>query len=154
MTFIHLGDDHVVEPAHRRPRDAKASPLRRSIAVPYRVSQWCPLGFPPPSRHKRRLLLANIDPSRHATRGVLARALQQRARELNLEDQVRFSHGSGGRAISGGGNGSAAVVATAAAAGRPRHWDHGMLGPMEAAEHALSSTFCLCPTGDSKGFTA
>eukprot|EP00966_Prymnesium_polylepis_P158747 3669267-Prymnesium_polylepis.1 len=29
-----------------------------------------------------------------------------------------------------------------------------MADPREAAEMALNSTFCLCPTGDSKGFTA
>ena len=29
-----------------------------------------------------------------------------------------------------------------------------MMGPAEAARIALSSAFCLCPTGDSKGFTA
>ena len=29
-----------------------------------------------------------------------------------------------------------------------------MQGPYKAAQVALSSTFCLCPTGDSKGFTA
>ena len=32
--------------------------------------------------------------------------------------------------------------------------DERMMGPRAAAEYALASTFCLCPTGDSKGFTA
>ena len=29
-----------------------------------------------------------------------------------------------------------------------------MIGPVQAARIARSSTFCVCPTGDSKGFTA
>jgi uncharacterized membrane protein YgcG len=181
---VHLGDDHV---PCRAKHQSFTPPLVRSLAVPLRVSQWCPLGFPPPERTRTRLLLANINPSRHATRGILAKLLQDRARALGVEAQLLFpsgirevaaaaasgggggsskgggsgSGGSGGSGESGGGGSSSTGISSSSSSTYNSNSTNSnssnstnMLGPREAAEAALASTFCLCPTGDSKGFTA
>lgn len=130
-TIVHLGDDEIPARSSHNPH---VRPLRNGLTVPYRVSQWCPLGFPLLPQRKMHLLFANVNPSRHATRGLLASSLLERARELGVESRLMFA--------------PANTTAASAATSSP------MLSPREAAEHALISTFCLCPTGDSKGFTA
>ena len=159
--LVHLGDDHV---PNRAKLQARTKPLRQALTVPIRVSQWCPLGFPPPERPKQRLLLANINPGRHKTRAVLAAALMKRARDLGVESRVLFpqgsTSGSGGGSGSGrgsgstGGSGSISGSTGGSGSGATNATHSSMLAPREAAEAALSSCFCLCPTGDSKGFTA
>ena len=174
-TVVHLGDDHVPNRARYQTR---TRPHKQDLTVPYRVSQWCPLGFPPPLRRKTRLLLVNVNPGRHATRGILAAALKQRAAELGVASRVLFPSDligkpatvdeelvSGLRGLRGGETEEAATAPSAAmsssksgsssnssSSGGSAHLvASGMLGPREAAVAALSSTFCLCPTGDSKG---
>lgn len=164
---VHLGDDHV--PCRAKFQRA-TPPLAQSLTVPYRVSQWCPLGFPPPSRPKTKLLFVNINPSRHATRGILAAALRARAHQLGVQDNVLFSADIAAMpatpptaavaaasrvaaaAVVEGGGGEASSTSSSAAGGGGGTLM--MLGPVQAAEAALASAFCLCPTGDSKGFTA
>ena len=161
---VHLGDDHV---PCRAKFQLSTRPLDASISVPYRVSQWCPLGFPPPIRPKTRLLLANINPNRHATRGILAGHLRERAKALGIESRVLFPsdirEASSGSALDAARphRGKSIGIGTqengensGSSIGGENRIPEGMLGPREAAEAALASTFCLCPTGDSKGFTA
>lgn len=118
---VHLGDDHSWLSAHLKPLANHS--FERGLTVPYRVSHWTPLGFPPPPRppQSRWLLFANVNLKRHATRGTLDNAIAREAAALNLSDRVY-------------------LAAT-------------MMPAMEAARHALDAAFCLCPTGDSKGFT-
>jgi hypothetical protein len=118
---VHLGDDHSWLSAHLKPLANHS--FERGLTVPYRVSHWTPLGFPPPPRppQSRWLLFANVNLKRHATRGTLDNAIAREAAALNLSDRVYLAA--------------------------------KMMPAMEAARHALDAAFCLCPTGDSKGFT-
>ena len=139
-TFIHLGDDLV--PARAQARRSILQPLRNSITVPYRIRHWCPFGFPPPARRKQHLLLANINPGRHVSRARLVVGLKRRAIELGIEDQVLLpSLVDMGHAANATAPNSSISLST-------------MMSPLVAAERALESNFCLCPTGDSKGFTS
>lgn len=148
---VHLGDVHYpgnpfpgrravygdpdVHPGVRERR------LRDDLVVPYRISQWLPLGFPPrlPPHHnasadgaygdrsavlrmKHRLLYANLNSAKHPLRAALAASLSAEAAALGLSDAVELVP---------------AMTSVAA-----------------AAHAAMTSLFCLCPTGDSTGFTA
>ena len=104
------------------------------LTLPYRVSQWLPLGYPPPhDTARRRLLFMNINMKKNLgvpsaivnrVRRMVAGQLTSQARRLELpKDEVMLA-------------------------------PPNMADPREAARMASSSTFCICPTGDSKGFTA
>ena len=126
---VHLGDDEYT----RHPRELKdrvrreSAHMRNGIVVPYRVSQWLPFGFNIPAPGTRRYLLSmNVNAARHAVRKQIAKIINRTfaQQEIPVERQQEF------------------LVTSK------------MMGPAEAARIALSSAFCLCPTGDSKGFTA
>ena len=126
MTIVHLGDD--LTPSRPDAKKSVLLPFRGSLTVPYRVSQWLPLDAPSARPFdERRLLLANVNPARHATRANLLKHLESRAATLGVQRDVLLADST---------NASA------------------MLEVGEAAEKTLASKFCLCPTGDSKGFTA
>lgn len=126
---VHLGDDEYT----RHPRELKdrvrreSAHMRNGLVVPYRVSQWLPFGFNIPAPGRRRYLLSmNVNAARHAVRKQIAKIINRTfaQQEIPVERQQEF------------------LVTSK------------MMGPAEAARIALSSAFCLCPTGDSKGFTA
>ena len=161
---VHLGDDHV---PCRAKFQLSTRPLDASISVPYRVSQWCPLGFPPPIRPKTRLLLANINPNRHATRGILAGHLRERAKALGIESRVLFPsdirEASSGSALDAARphRGKSIGIGTqengensGSSIGGENRIPEGMLGPREAAEAALASTFTCALRETRRGFTA
>ena len=148
---VHLGDVHYPGNPFPGKRAVPGAPdvhpsvrerrLRDDLVVPYRISQWLPLGFPPrlPAhhnrsadgafgdrsavvRHKHRLLYANLNSAKHPLRAELARSLTREAAALGLRGAIDLTP-------------SMTTVAAAAHA-------------------AMTSLFCLCPTGDSTGFTA
>jgi hypothetical protein len=129
--IVHLGDDAF----HGSPMLSavhggsslghEKHHLPNGIIVPYRVSQWMPYGF-----NRSRLV---------------------GARKLLLSMNVNMERHPVRRKV--------AFAVTASAKGLkvdPARLllSNRMMGPKEAADAALNSTFCLCPTGDSKGFTA
>ena len=128
---VHLGDDAY----HSSPAPINYVQLRNvhhmpeGLIVPYRVSQWMPFGFNRSSFVGPRplLLSMNVNMERHPVRRKVAAAIREAASSLNVS-----THAAGGRLLL----------------------TSRMQGPHRAAQVALSSTFCLCPTGDSKGFTA
>ena len=126
--WIHLGDDQFTlfrsMPSPRSPASAHGFPIPNGLTVPYRISHWLPYGFPPPSPTRRLLLFASVNGRKHVTRRLLVDALRNQSRRLGLDRQV--------------------VLDTS----------HEMLTVRTAAGAAMRSVFCLCPTGDSKGFTA
>lgn len=126
-TIIHLGDDGFHGyPSHSYYVGAMVEKhkMPNTVVVPYRVSQWLPIRFVPPVVGPRRWLLSM---------------------NVNLErSHVR-------KRIA------AALLSNHSDLGVPKDLllvTSKMMGPKEAAEVARSSTFCICPTGDSKGFTA
>jgi hypothetical protein len=139
--FVHLGDDHW----RSRPylvdgRQRVFGYMPRDIVVPHRVSHWLPFGFPPTRSPPRRLLLsANFDLGRHLVRKQFASALAHSALKLNLSARVAVPRVAlRGRWRSQGSPAARLRVRSVS----------------EAAEEALSSVFCICPTGDSKGLSA
>lgn len=127
--LIHLGDDAFG--THHNDAEYKGIHSSRrfvhGLTVPYRVSQWLPHGFVAPSAHSRPLLLSmNVDWTRSRSRATIASDI--RAGHSALEPSLRVRH--------------------------PIEIERRMLSPPGAAKLASRSTFCVCPTGDSKGFTA
>ena len=122
--WMHLGDDAWTG----KPRGARGVHMPNGLTLPYRISHWLPFGFPPrPPRPVARslLLFGTINPTKHGTRRRLLASLRNQ---------------------------------TLASAGLARevllHESATMLTAVSAAGAALRARFCLCPTGDSKGFTA
>ena len=117
---VHLGDDLWAGSQHD-PQFRHSHYLSQSMSVPYRVSQWLPLGMPSvPSAHARPTLLSmNVNMKRSSARGAVSTMVLAAADALNARSAVQ-------------------VTTT-------------MLHPHEAVSLANASTFCLCPTGDSKG---
>lgn len=135
--FVHLGDDHF-RSNNWLVRQGKTpfGYMPRDIIVPYRVSQWLPLGYPPPKRERIWLLNANVDLGRHPIRGHFVGGIIRDAARLNVTHLVNVG-------ALGGGKPDAKL--------RSYRMTEGTAA---AAEDALRSVFCLCPVGDSKGFTA
>eukprot|EP00966_Prymnesium_polylepis_P093186 2157453-Prymnesium_polylepis.2 len=117
--------------------------IANGLVVPYRVSQWLPRGFPPPRiRRKRWLLYANVNGKKHATRAQLAGMLYNESARLQMRRSVFISTELAG-------------VEFAANFTMVNHNAPSRLETPPPARHtAQHSVFCLCPTGDSKGFTA
>lgn len=119
---IHLGDDSSTVGPRSRTQKQPGRYLYNDLTVPYRVSQWMALGWPPPVLPKRFLLSGNLNGKKSRYRGQLLRALSSSAQKLGLQAALNLSSSNQPPAI--------------------------------AAQVAAESTFCLAPTGDSKGFTA
>ena len=127
---VHLGDDAFHgSPALINVQLRNLHHMPEGLIVPYRVSQWMPFGFNRSSFVGPRplLLSMNVNMERHSVRRKVAAAIREAASSLNVS-----TDDAGGRLLL----------------------TSKMQGPYKAAQVALSSTFCLCPTGDSKGFTA
>lgn len=125
--IVHLGDDAFASSPtmHNYVGLQRAKNLLRSaVVVPYRVSQWLPFGFMPPVVGLRALL---VSMNVNVARHPIRKSI---AAQL-VADAERLNLTSKRVLVSS-----------------------KMLGPKEAALVALNSTFCVCPTGDSKGFTA
>ena len=124
---VHLGDDAFggnTAPENYLKYRGRHH-MPNGVIVPYRVSQWLPFGFTAPSVGPRRFLLSmNVNMERAVVRRVVAAQVRADAARLSVPSS---------RLILRSGT---------------------MAGPTAAADVALNSTFCLCPTGDSKGFTA
>lgn len=135
--YIHLGDDHYRGPAWHRLKGIKGGRyMTRDVVVPYRITQWLPFGFPPPRLPARLLINANVNLHRHAVRRSFGKALDVAARARGIRWRVMLPQ-----------------------AGRNQSVDDKVAGSMlddvrQASNDTLSSTFCLCPTGDAKGLTA
>ena len=127
VTVVHLGDDGFAGSPHRNSYLGQAgvrNSLPNGVVVPYRVSQWMPMGFTAPALAPRRFLLSmNVNLERHRIRRVIANQIMADATRLGMP--------------------SGRLLVTSI-----------MMAPQEAADIAISSVFCVCPTGDSKGFTA
>ena len=104
--------------------DAKHRLLRNAVVVPYRVSQWLPFGFKPPVVGHRALLVS-------MNVNVARHPIRKSVAAQLVADAERLNLASKRLLVSS-----------------------KMMEPEEAALVALNSTFCVCPTGDSKGFTA
>mmetsp|Transcript_70084 Transcript_70084/g.116388 ORF Transcript_70084/g.116388 Transcript_70084/m.116388 type:complete len:458 (-) Transcript_70084:169-1542(-) len=124
--WIHLGDDHFSQGNSRE--DRSKSVRINSLVVPYRVSHWLPFGDAPMAQAKSFLLFANINMHKGYSRNELAQFLQRESERLRLTKRVVL-RGS-------------------------RHNVSSMQTVETAARYSLRSTFCLCPSGDSKGLTA
>ena len=125
--IVHLGDDAFASSPtmHNYVGLQRAKNLlRNAVVVPYRVSQWLPFGFMPPVIGLRALL---VSMNVNVARHPIRKSI---AAQL-VADAERLNLTSKRVLVSS-----------------------KMLGPKEAALVALNSTFCVCPTGDSKGFTA
>ena len=124
---VHLGDDGFNGNTHSSNyvQQHDVHYMPRSIIVPYRVSQWMPFGFNRTAFVGRRRLLLSMN--------------------VNMDRHPVRRHVAS----------SIRQAATALNVSRDRFsLSPRMMGPEQAAQVALTSTFCLCPTGDSKGFTA
>ena len=145
MLVVHLGDDASWLPCEekhlkgcKRPRHSpkQSTYFENGLTVPYRISHWLPLGLlgrrtsadrvEGLSRQRRWLLFGNLALQRHAARSRLASSLNDSAFRLGVYNRVYIHAGHDGAA---------------------------MKTVREAAEATAQSVFCLCPTGDSKGFT-
>ena len=124
---VHLGDDQWVSSHLDRHFHGQSNTfMPNSLTVPYRISHWVPDGLP-----------------------LLSRA--HTARPLLLSMNVDYERSKSRATIA------SAVRASALSIGLPPsrlNLTEQMLNPRDAAILASASTFCLCPTGDSKGFTA
>ena len=133
---VHLGDDHQAAnplPGKCAGQTARCSEaqieqwkkkllLRNDLTVPYRLSSWLPMGFPPPYVERKSLLLfGNVNLARHPSRRRLDEEIRMEAGRLGLSSRLLLTP--------------------------------TMTSVGEAARHSLDARFCLCPTGDSKGFT-
>ena len=149
--IVHLGDVHypgnpfpgkravLGEPdAHPSVRERK---LRDGLVVPYRIAQWLPLGFPP-------RLPASHNSSADGVFGNGSAVLRQKHRLLfaNLNSGKHPLRAALARKLSREATllGLSGVIDIAPS----------MTGVAAAAHAAMTSLFCLCPTGDSTGFTA
>ena len=123
---VHLGDDaYAGNSGDLRHAEARQKRhLPNGVIVPYRVSQWLPFGFRPAAVGPRRLLIS-----------MNVNMARHRVRS-HIATHIR------------------AAAKLAAVSEDRLYITSQMAGPIEAAEIARSSTFCVCPTGDSKGFTA
>ena len=119
---VHLGDDSSTVGPRSITQKQPGRYLYNDLTVPYRVSQWMALGWPPPVRPKRFLLSGNLNGKKSKYRGQLLHALGISGKKLGLVAALYLSSSNQPPAI--------------------------------AAQVAAESTFCLAPTGDSKGFTA
>mmetsp|Transcript_18389 Transcript_18389/g.58587 ORF Transcript_18389/g.58587 Transcript_18389/m.58587 type:complete len:364 (+) Transcript_18389:181-1272(+) len=137
---VHLGDDTAI--SHHSKRVLRnATFLPHSLTVPYRVSQWLPGGganHTVPLRLCRArpvLVSMNVNYARSSARRKIASALHDSAHDLSVNLSAirdRRQPLSSGRI----------------------NLTQSMLSLREAAQLATRSVFCVCPTGDSKGFTA
>jgi len=145
VILVHLGDDdvanqsHSVRNLHWSPRpiwgsSAGPEPLRvtNGLVVPYRVSHWVDdhaWRTWQPERPRRYLLYSNVAVGRARERGGLLRAINHSAhgRSIHLRKPI--------------------FLATMVP-----HQE--MASPAKALRLSLDADFCLCPTGDAKGFTA
>ena len=130
-TLINLGDDDVqsnmIRHSHSlfdRRMGRNGVRLPNALSVPYRVSQWI---APPPAG-------AAAPPPR---RWLLSANLN------NHRASCRAKLGAAIEAAAKASNDTNRVLIS-----------HSMLNPAEAADVARASTFCVCATGDAKGFTA
>ena len=123
---LHLGDDDYSGSVHdlRLAANRDKHRLRHGLTVPYRVSQWLPFGFKAPAVGPRRLLAS----------------MNANMKRAGVRGEIAGKLRAASKLVNVPDD---RVLIT----------EH-MNGPAEAAQIALSSTFCLCPTGDSKGFTA
>jgi len=148
--WVHLGDDHWRSLASMRQRRTPIAGDRympRDIVVPYRVSHWLPLGFPPrlpaeqlhhqpqsPSPPSTLLLHANVNARRHPSRGRFLSDLARAAARRGVSGRILLP-GTSRERVRGKTGGMTADV-------------------RQASAQAMGSDFCLCPTGDAKGHTA
>ena len=123
---VHLGDDafHGGPGLINYVKLRHTQLMKNAVVVPYRVSQWLPHGFSPPVVGPRRLLLS-------MNVNLKRHRSRQRVADQLLADATRLNVSRERLLVSS-----------------------TMMEPAEAAKVAKSSTFCVCPTGDSKGFTA
>ena len=124
--LVHLGDDALLS---RRTdtsyRRKDVTPLINGLVVPYRISQWLPFGFPAPHVTRTRRYLVSMNVNYKKAHVRSLLAIAVRAQAEELAVPK-----------------SQVLMSSK------------MMEPMEASDVQLNSTFCLCPTGDSKGFTA
>ena len=145
--FVHLGDDHWrSRPTAIDARQKLFGYMPRDMIVPYRISHWLPFGFPPtPGRLRPLLLFANVDFGRHIIRRQFVAAIARRAAQLNISHRISMSDPTV----------RCSSEDSRKARGAPgRLCRTALTGVRYAATQSLSSVFCLCPTGDTKGLTA
>lgn len=124
---VHLGDDAFTgkaAPVNYMAPKRSSYFMPNSLIVPYRVSQWLPFGFTPPVIGPRRLLVS-------MNVNFARHKHRKRVAEQLLSDVNRLNMSTERIFVSS-----------------------QMMGPAEAGQIARESTFCICPTGDSKGYTA
>lgn len=115
---------HLGDDAFAGRARGKGIEMTNGLTLPYRISHWMPFGYPP--RPPRPL-----------------------ARSLLLFGTINpTKHGTRRKLIASLRNQSRSESESLL------HESATMLTAVSAAGAALRARFCLCPTGDSKGFTA
>lgn len=122
---VHLGDDEFAGDPRVRGSKLKRLHLPNGLIVPYRVSHWMPFGFSPLTAAGPRRVLLSMNVN--IERHLIRKQIVSHVRAAAARMDIP---------------GDRLVLASS------------MMSPPEAVELVRSSTFCLCPTGDSKGFTA
>lgn len=151
--MVHLGDDHsMVGPKSSYQRQPGRF-LYNDLTVPYRVSQWMAQGWPPPLRPKRILVSGNLNgESTPICRG--SNPGQQQSSTESANSHAFGLHVGPESKFRG------KLLKSLTLAAKRLNLTHALnlsitnQPPAVASAVALESTFCLSPTGDSKGFTA
>ena len=169
-TVIHLGDDHATAPglpgrcrgklANKCSADKMREWIQKhrmagnDLVVPYRLTAWLPLGFPPQSGDSQGALareLARSSPRAWSapSRRVATATSTSEDKPLLLFVNVNLAKHPSRVALD------AELRRAVAARGLTRrvHMAKSMVSVREAAARSLRARFCLCPTGDSKGLT-